>query len=297
MGLLKTINDLKNVFPEQLTNEFVKSMPRRELTAEEKALPYSKYYHKEMATIPQEDLDIVNKGPICKEDALSFNEISKMFDDGYLTTENGYCYMGDGTGFAASKVFMKDVTLDMTDWWFNWHPLHDLRYAIWCPIAHNGIKAKTPEAHLDSSGVDLKVRNYNKIHFPDEGFNLAGHEIVKIDFKDPKLLGLDIKNTRAYIANVTKVVGPIEIPITTFVHVAREVEAGNTLGKGVEFRSRYFQQVCITKDGKFQKPKIKMPKSVVASVARNNCLHSLTEYNNLASILPSLYAEHDGKIV
>lgn len=291
MGLLSTINELKNVFPKELTNEFVNSMQRRELSTEEKALPYSKYYYKEMAKIPQEDLDFVNKGSVNKEDTITLNNISLMFDSGYLAVENGYCYMGDGTGFSASKVFMKDVTLDMIDWWFNWHPLHDLRYAIWCPSAHNGIKAQTPKAHLDCSGVELKIRNYNKTHYVDEGFNLEGHEIIKIDFKDPKQLGLDIKDTHSYIANVTKVVGFIEIPITTFVHVAREVDGG------VEYRSRYFQQMCITKDNKFKKSKIRMPKSIITSIARNNCLHSLIEYNNLASILPLLYNENDGKIV
>ena len=32
-------------------------------------------------------------------------------------------------------------------------------------------------------------------------------------------------------------------------------------------------------------------------LVRNNCLHSLTEYNNLASFLPQLYKEMGGKIV
>jgi hypothetical protein len=31
-------------------------------------------------------------------------------------------------------------------------------------------------------------------------------------------------------------------------------------------------------------------------LARNNCLHSLIEYNNLASFLPQLYEEMDGRI-
>lgn len=291
MGVIKTTTDLKNVFPKELTNEFVNSMSRRELTAEEKALPYSKYYHKDMAKIPQEDLDTVNKGPIDVSQALKITEISKMFDDGYLPTENGYCSFGDGTGFGASKVFMKDVTLDMLDWWFNWHVLHDLRYAIWCPIAHNGTSTKTPDAHKDSSGVELKIRNYNKTHYPDEGFNLDGHEVVGIAFKDPKDLGLDIKNTRAFIANATKKVGFYDLPITTFVHVAREVEGG------VEFRSRYFTRTYFDKNGTLKKCKARIPEFIVSNIARNNCLHSLIEYNNLASILPSVYAEHEGKIV
>ncbi|MFI3231233.1 MAG: hypothetical protein R3Y29_06775 [bacterium] len=293
MKLIKTISELKSVFPKILTNEFINSMPRRELTPREKNFSYSKYYYKDMAEIPQEDLDIVNQGAIDKELALNFSleELQKIFDDGYLKAENGYCSMKDGTGFASSKVFMKDASLDMLDWWFNWHCLEDLRYAIWCPVAHNGIKAEAPNEHLDSSGIDLKIRNYNKTHYPDEGFNLANSEVVKIDFKDPKDLGLDIRNTRAYIANVSKQVGNFNMPITTFIHVAREVE------DGVEFRSRYFTRTYINDDFELMKCKGRMPETILVNMARNNCLHSLIEYNNLASILPTLYKEQYGKIM
>ncbi len=291
MGLINTINELKNVFPEVLTNEFVNSMTRRKLTSEETKLPYAKYYDKEMAKIPQEDLNTVNKGAIDKNKALPFTKAQEIIEDGYLEVENGFCAMDDGIGFAASKVFMKDVTLQMLDWWFNWHPLHDLRYAIWCPVGHNGISAKDPKAHLDSSGVDLKIRNYNKTHYPDEGFNLEGHEIVGIHFKDPKDMGLNIKNTHVYVANVTRKIGFYELPITTFIHVAREVDGG------VEFRSRYYPRVYINKRHEFKKCKLKLPNSLVETLARNNCLHSLIEYNNLGEILPSLYKEQNGQII
>ncbi len=66
---------------------------------------------------------------------------------------------------------MKGVTPTMLDWWFNWHPLAALRYAIWCPVGHVGISAKTPNAHIDSSGVDLHIHNYGKSHYPIKLFN------------------------------------------------------------------------------------------------------------------------------
>ncbi len=251
----------------------------------------SKYYNKDMARIPQEDLDTVNQGHIDKQKALPFTKVQQVIEAGYLEVENGFCSMGDGTGFAATKVFMKDVTLDMLDWWFNWHPLHDLRYAIWCPVGHNGISAKEPNAHLDNSGIELKIRNYNKTHYPDEGFNLEGHEVVGIHFKDPKDMGLDIKDTRVYVANVTRKIGFYKLPITTFIHVARVVEGG------VEFRSRYYPRVYINKKREFKKCKLRLPNSLVESLARNNCLHSLIEYNNLGEILPHVYKEEAGKII
>jgi DAPG hydrolase PhiG domain len=58
----------------------------------------------------------------------------------------------------------------MLDWWFNWHPLEGLRYAIWCPIAHTDISAETPHAHLDPqlSGNDplflpLYIERHNRL--------------------------------------------------------------------------------------------------------------------------------------
>lgn len=98
--------------------------------------------------------------------------------------------MPDGSGFAATKVFMPGVTTQMLDWWFNWHVLEGLRYAIWCPVAHTDISAKTPKAHLDSSNIPLHERNIGKIHYPVEGFNIAGAQNIEIAFRSPHSLGI-----------------------------------------------------------------------------------------------------------
>ena len=55
MSIISTLTGTKTVFPDIVTNEFINSMPRRELTEEEKKLPYAKYYYKDMALIPEED--------------------------------------------------------------------------------------------------------------------------------------------------------------------------------------------------------------------------------------------------
>jgi hypothetical protein len=49
------------------------------------------------------------------------------------------------------------------------------------------------------------------------------------------------------------------------------------------------------KSGRAVKVKLPMPYKM-KDLARNNCLHSLTEYNNLASFLPQLYQEMGGRI-
>lgn len=294
MGIFSALGDMKNVFLEKVTNEFINKMPRRELTAEEKALPYSKYYFKDMAPIPDEDLAIVNAGAIDPAKALPIKDAARLLDDGYLPAETGFCVMPDGSGFAATKVFMPDVTPQMIDWWFNWHPLVGLRYAIWCPVAHDGISAKTPEAHLDSSGTPLHKRNIGRIHYPDEGFDLKGVQHIEIAFRRPEVLGISMveieKSSMATFEIATCTNMSPRMPINVFFHAIREVPGG------IEYRSRYWLKYTLDNDT-VKKSGLPIPgKGLIYHMARNNCVHSLTEYNNLASILPSLYNETEGKI-
>ena len=294
MNPLKTVQDAKTLFPDIVTNEFINSMPRRELTAEEKALPYAKYYYKDMAKIPEEDLALVNAGPIDPKDALPITEAAHLLDDGYLPVENGFCVMPDGTGFAATKVFMPGVTTEMIDWWFNWHPLEGLRYAIWCPVAHDGISAKTPEAHKDSSGTPLHVRNIGRVHYPVEGFDLAGAQLIEIAFYKPEIFGITKEDVEASSLSTFEIATcqnlKPRIPVNIFFHAIREVPGG------IEYRSRYWLKYTV-KNGKPVKSGMPLPnRDQLYYMARCNCIHSLTEYNNLASILPSLYDETGGRI-
>ena len=294
MGALKALRGTKTLFPEVVSNEFINGMARRELTAEEKALPYAKYYCNDMAKIPEEDLAVVNAGPVDPKDALPVSKAARLLDDGYLPVENGFCVMPDGTGFAATKVFMPGVTAEMIDWWFNWHPLEGLRYAIWCPVAHVGISAKTPEAHKDSAGVPLHVRNIGKIHYPVEGFDIEGAQEIEIAFRKPEVLGISEEQIRNSSLSTFEIATCTNlrprVPINVFFHAVREVPGG------VEYRSRYWLK-CTIRDGKVVKSGFPVPgKKQLYYMARCNCIHSLTEYNNLASILPALYRETGGKI-
>ena len=294
MDVMKTLRDTKTLFPEIVTNEFINSMPRRELTEEEKALPYAKYYYKDMARIPEEDLAQVNAGPIDPSLALPITEAARLLDDGYLPNEVGFCMMPDGSGYAATKVFMPGVTTEMIDWWFNWHPLEGLRYAIWCPIAHVTASAKTPEAHKDVSGTPLHTRNIGKIHYPVEGFDIAGAQEIEIAFYSPEIFGItkeQVENSSMStfeIGTVTNVKPRAAVNI--LFHAIREVPGG------VEYRSRYWLKYTL-KNNKPVKSSFPLPdRDQLYYMARCNCIHSLTEYNNLASILPQLYDEMGGKI-
>jgi hypothetical protein len=80
------------------------------------------------------------------------------------------------------------------------------------------------------------------------------------------------------------------MPINVIFHAIREVPGG------IEYRSRYWLTYTFNRKGNIVKSGFPLPKSIVLAMAGNNCIHSLIEYNNLASFLPSLYKEMDGKI-
>jgi len=48
--------------------------------------------------------------------------------------------------------------------------------------------------------------------------------------------------------------------------------------------------------GKIVRSKFPIPETIMIDAARCNCIHSLIEYHHLASVLPALYAEQQGKI-
>ena len=292
MNIKAIFTRMGKIFPHPVAMNDIRKMKRRELTSEEKKKPYAKYYYKELAEIPAGDLDKVNAGPVDSSRATKIQNRNDLMKPGYLDVETGYTVMPDGSGFAATLVKMPGVTPEMLDWWFNWHPLEGLRYAIWCPIAHIGISVKKPERHMDSSGIALKERNYGSKHYPVEGFNVQGAETVRIEFFSPADFGLDMGMfkepgiSRSYCANV--IINTWNLPFNVFFHAIREVKGG------IEYRSRYWVGYTM-KSGRPVRPLLPLPFKMM-DLARNNCLHSLTEYKNLASFLPQLYKEMGGKI-
>jgi hypothetical protein len=292
MGLRSLFVRMRTVFPEPVKMDDIRGMKRRNLTESEKKKPYAKYFYKELAEIPAEDLEKVNAGPVDPSTITPIADRNDLMKPGYLEVETGYTVMDDSSGFAATLVEMPGVTPEMLDWWFNWHPLEGLRYALWCPVAHTDISVKDPARHLDSSGVALKERNYGSTHYPMEGFNLAGVQKIGIHFFSPEDFGLDMQMfegpgiSRAYCANV--IIDLMKTPFNVFFHAIRETDGG------VEYRSRYWLGYTM-KNGAPVRVKRPVPYKM-KDLARNNCLHSLTEYNNLASFLPKLYEEMGGKI-
>jgi phloretin hydrolase len=284
-----------SVFPDPVTMDDIRKMKARDLTEAEKERPYAKYFYKELAEVPAEDLARVNAGPVDPSKVTTVQNRDDLLKPGYLEVETGYTVMPDGSGFAATLVNMPGVTPEMFDWWFNWHPLESIRVAMWSPVAHFYISVKDPARHLDSSGVPRRERFYGITHYVEEGFNMATSQGESIEFFSPEDYGLDMSKfkepeiTRAICANVNTDI--LKTPLSTIMHAVRKVDGG------VEYRSRYWLGYTMKKNAPVRvKRFIYFSPYKIRDLARNMCLHSLIEYNNLASFLPKLYEEMDGKI-
>jgi hypothetical protein len=292
MGLRDAVIKRTYLFPDRVSMEYLRGLNRRKLRPGEKSLPYAGYFYRELANIPIEDLERVNSDPERHDRATPIQDRAALAETGYLEMETGYAVMPDGSGVAATLVKMPGVTPEMLDWWFNWHCLEDLRYAIWCPVAHYAVRAKDPARHLDDSGIPPASRIHGSVHYVTERIHTRFPQRIRIEFLSPEEFGIpepggdESRLARAICANVY--LAGLGLPIAAFLHAVR------VTGDGVEYRSRYWSGYLV-RDGR--PVRVKLPPVVdVMELVRGICIHSLMEYHNLASFLPDIYREYGGKV-
>jgi phloretin hydrolase len=85
----------------------------------------------DMASASHEKYSSIEQGPMDYATALRIENRNDLFKEGYLDGEFGWWLLEDGTALIANKTFFPNLTGEMFDWWFAWHPIDRLRYAIW----------------------------------------------------------------------------------------------------------------------------------------------------------------------
>lgn len=272
----------------------------KELTAEEKAKPYSKYYYRQPSPPDSETLDLLQpEKPIDATTALAIENINDLLQPGYLETETGYCVLPNGAGYVAVNNKMPGVTVEMVNWWFAWHSLEDLRYKIWWPEGHYGISI-SDEARkkvLDST-IPLKQKSEGITHYVIEDAG-GGAENISIHFLVPEDAGFDTKGFNSsnvgaiFVANglSSRVGTPSDAPKIPSVmcHFVRDIPGG------IEFRSRFWMGYQMVD----QKPKLLLPPGIRVPdvVPFGLAMHCALEYANLRAILPQVYQEQQESFV
>jgi hypothetical protein len=267
-----------------------------ELTPEEKARPYSKYYYLPLAE-PNAELKAAREmPPMDPSKAQMPQNINYFLDPGYFEVETGYCVLPNGAGYLSVNNKMPGVTADMINWWFAWHSLEPLRYKIWYPPGHKKaiVNERARKRLLDpSTPAPLKFQGIT--HQVVEGISDSPPAHLWINFLPPEEMGFDM--TRFHSPNVETVVGGFGINAGTFdVPPPSFVRGGSimmhfvrAIPDGIEFRTRFWigyrfvdrVPVCVLPPG------IAIPENVPRGLFQ----HNIDEFSNLGSFLPQIYRE------
>lgn len=272
----------------------------RELTPEESAKPYAKYYYLEPAPPDAGMLELIQRGkPIDPAQALPIENINDLLTPGSLEVETGYCILPNGAGYAAVNTKMPGVTAEMINWWMAWHSLEDLRYKIWWPQGHFSVSVSDedrPKVLDPGRSLTEKFQGITHHVLEDVG---NGTESIFISFLTPEEMGFDM--SRFKTPNVAALVAanglaspagaPADAPNVPAVmcHFIREIPGG------IEYRTRFWMGYHMIggKPKLLLPPGIKVPEAAPFGLA----MHNVLEYSNLRAILPQIYAEQKGEVV
>ena len=255
-----------------------KFIPTVPVTEEEKAGPLYKYFERDMVEADPAIYAAVQI-PADPAKALGPEEMNRLFDDGYLDLELGYCNLPNGTAVLCNKTFMPGVTPEMFDFWFAWHGCEAMRYKIWNHHQHYSVQTMNPERALNKS-LSLKERYWDTTHDITEDVG-NGPQRIFINFRNPADIGFDPEKLKNFKGTI--VCSGNEKSPTIMVHFLRPVEGG------CELRSRFWMGYHVVNG----KPEKMFPDGFRIPLDGVKCLlmHNIKEFTHLASILPEVYAE------
>jgi phloretin hydrolase len=273
----------------------------RELTPEERAKPYSKYYFREHAgPTPELAPYLMDLRPIDPADALPIERRDDLLNAGHLKGQTGYCTLSNGGAYVAVCHPMRGVTPEMINWWFAWHGLEDLRYMLWSPKDHFGVSlSEEDRAKVVDPDRPVTLKFQGTTHHVHEDIGQGGEDLW-ISFMTPEDFGFDMSRWKA--PNVATLVAadvlvkaggaPEDAPKmpVAMCHFVRELPSGD----GIEFRTIFWMGWHIV-DGQ---PRFMLPEGMRVSekVAAGLFEHCVLEYSNLRVLLPEIYAEMGGVV-
>lgn len=251
------------------------------------------YLSRPMAPPAAAALAAVEGGPIDPADALPESQIGRLLDPAPLPAECGYCWLPDGVGYVAMRTAAPGVTAAMVEWWFEWHPVEDVRYRVWHPRAHVSNRADPPARPGEKP-------YWGSTHHPVEDIG-TGVEHLRIEFVPPWELGFarDALERPGVMCIVGGFAGDDKRRVrhTRMVHVFFEDPAtGATVQRsrfwiGSSLRPYAPAIAAAPVAALINRPLVRnrmIPRRTPQTLAR----HCAEEFAQLAAILPGLYAEY-----
>ncbi|MEY4762357.1 MAG: 2,4-diacetylphloroglucinol specific hydrolase PhlG, partial [Pseudomonadota bacterium] len=258
--------------------------------------PYAKYLN-ERLTVPEAAARAVQFGPMDPAHAVppTVEGLNDLIAGRTPTADSGYCLLDGPTMYVQSRVDFPGSTPEMFEWWFWWHTLDRLRYMLWFPYSHIQATVADPARCADES-LSYAERVYDNPHHVVE---FIGPERFEggIRFLDPSRLGIDMAGFhaagyRASASGLLEVPGVGGITVGLMLHIVRPV------ADGMELLSRYYlgthpalQRFPGAAQAAMLLEKGGMTRDKLEAMGYELSVHDMTEWNNLARILPGLYRE------
>lgn len=252
------------------------------------------YLSRPLSPADPQTLAAIARGPIPPADALPFSRLDRLLDPASLTVETGWCTLSDGVGYVGVRTPMPDVTAEMVEWWFDWHPRDAIRYRIWHPRAHAENSLEPP------ASPGLKA-HWGAVHHPVEDVG-TGMVHARIAFKRPIELGFstDALDDPAVATIVCGEVGDDRRRVrhSAMAHVFLRS------GDGVVLRSHfwlgaltrpYLPALLAGPAARVLNNRAVRAVALPAGLPRALSDHCAEEYGNLATLLPELYGRYAGE--
>ena len=254
---------------------------------------YYKYYEQGIASPTPEQMKMVAN---CKqmEGVLEIEDRNKLLEPGTVPEKFGYYSTKDGGLLVSSNIAMPDCTAEMLYWWWPWHGLEPLRYAIWNPEDHYDLQLNDVgrERALDPTLSDME-KLWGATHTVQESIGMGPDEIV-IMFQNPKNMGFDVSKIGTegceFLICANALLGPMKMPVV-MTEVAKKINGVMT------FQARFWVGYhIIDGEAKLLVPAAKViPEAECDGIAKGLLAHNIKEFANLNRILPQVYAEENGE--
>lgn len=210
----------------------------------------------------------------------SFENKNDILKDENLQRQVGYEKFPDGSYLVSMVCSMKNITIDMINWWFWWHPQEDIRYQAWYPGDHLSISfSKNDKDYFNKGKLPQFQEN---TQYPVEKIGKSKIPL-SIEFVKPEKFGFSKSIMREN-----------DIPLILCGHVGVNKGCIKHTEMAHIFKSTEDGLLLISRFWIGKTLKNKMLRKIVLTdkTAMDMAKHCCIEYRNLVEILPDLYKEY-----
>ena len=253
---------------------------------------YYKYYEQGIAPLGSGQMAMVMGSKGTSAQCLEPEDRNKLLEPNSTYPEKfGFYPTKEGGLLISGNVPMPDTTAEMLYWWFGWHGLEPLRYAIWDPEDHFDVQINEEgrKRAMDPE-VPMGEKTWGATHTVMESIGGPPSEIVLM-FQNPADMGYDVSKIGTagceFIVCCNALLGPMKVPVL-MTEVAKKIDGVMT------FQARFWVGYhVIDGEARCLVPVTKvLPQEEWEMLSKGLLAHNIKEFSNLNRILPAVYTEN-----